>query len=105
MYAAFEADSEEVQREWVRFTQRVDKRLEEALRTTVKRSLQALSRLLNGDSKTEVMPLFRVTMVLERNARVELRPTIQQLFDTVHKVDGSMRILQGLLCGMHVLHS
>jgi hypothetical protein len=34
----------------------------------------------------KVLPLFRVTMVLERNSRVELRPTIQQLFDTVHKV-------------------
>jgi hypothetical protein len=40
MYKYFEADSEEVQREWVRFTQKVDKRLEDALRTTVKRSLQ-----------------------------------------------------------------
>jgi hypothetical protein len=40
MHAAFEGDGEEVQREWVRFTQRVDKRLEEALRATVKRSLQ-----------------------------------------------------------------
>lgn len=88
MHAAFEPDGEEVQREWVRFTQRVDKKLEDALRATVKRSLQALSRMLNGDSKTEVLPLFRVTMVLERNARVELRPTVQQLFDTVHKVCG-----------------
>jgi hypothetical protein len=86
MHAPFASDGEDVQREWVRFTGRVDARLEDALRSTVKRSLQALSRLLNGDSKTEVLPLFRVTMVLERNARVELRPTIQQLFDTVHKV-------------------
>ena len=50
MHTAFEPDGEEVQREWVRFTQRVDKKLEDALRATVKRSLQALSRLLNGDS-------------------------------------------------------
>jgi dynein heavy chain len=85
MHAAFSGDGEDVQREWVRFTQRVDRRLEDALRATVKRSLQALSKLLNGDSKTEVLPLFRVTMVLERNSRVELRPTIQQLFDAVHK--------------------
>jgi hypothetical protein len=84
MYSAFEGDGEEVQREWVRFTRRVDRRLEDALRSTVKRSLQALGRLLNGDSKTEALPLFRVTMVLERSS-VELRPTVQQLFDTVHK--------------------
>jgi hypothetical protein len=54
MHASFVSDGEDVQREWVRFTARVDRRLEDALRATVKRSLQALSRLLNGDSKTEV---------------------------------------------------
>jgi hypothetical protein len=36
----FEGDSEEVQREWVRFTQKIDKRMEDALRHTVKKSLQ-----------------------------------------------------------------
>lgn len=146
MHGAFAVDGEEVQREWVRYTARVDAKLEDALRATVKRSLQvwrascccmrvfgkggsvtarwwvavgcgracgpalaapavaaarmlrcraprprcqALSRLLNGDSKTEVLPLFRVTMALERSACVELRPTIQQLFDTVVKVRGA----------------
>lgn len=50
------------------------------------RKLQELSRLLNGDNKTEVMPIFHVTMVLERTNRVELRPTIQALFDTINSV-------------------
>jgi dynein heavy chain, axonemal len=59
LHTPFSADSEDVQREWVRFTVRVDKRMEEALHQTVRRSLQALSRLLNGDSKTEVLPIFR----------------------------------------------
>jgi hypothetical protein len=36
----FEGDSEEVQREWVRFRQKVDKKMEDALRHTVKKSLQ-----------------------------------------------------------------
>lgn len=40
MHGAFAADGEEVQREWVSFTARVDAKLEDALRTTVKRSLQ-----------------------------------------------------------------
>lgn len=40
MAKVFEQDGEEVQREWVRFTAKVDKKLEEALRHTVKRSLQ-----------------------------------------------------------------
>jgi dynein heavy chain len=55
----FEADSEEVLREWVRFTQAVDKRLEEALRAAVRRSLLDLSRLINGDKKQPVQPIFR----------------------------------------------
>ena len=50
----FEDDSEEVHREWVKYTQKIDKKLEDALRHTVKRSLQELSKLLNGDKKTEV---------------------------------------------------
>jgi hypothetical protein len=41
----------------------VDRQLQEALRSTIKRSLQALARMLNGDSKTEVLPIFRVTLV------------------------------------------
>ena len=55
----------------------VDKRLEEALRHTVKRSLQELSRVLNGDKKTEVVPVFNVMLVLEKTNRVELKPTVQ----------------------------
>eukprot|EP00798_Chlamydomonas_sp_ICE-L_P021926 gene21926-28972_t len=85
IYRVFESDSEEVQREWVKFTQRVDKKMEEALRYTVKKSLQEMSRLLNGDNKTEVTPIFHVTMCLERNNRVEMQPTIQSMFDMVHK--------------------
>lgn len=48
--------------------------------------MQELSRLLNGDAKTEVLPIFHVTMVLERTQRVELRPTIQALFDMTNTV-------------------
>jgi dynein heavy chain len=59
LHVYFEADSEDVQREWVKFTAKVDRKVEGALRHTVKRSLQELSRLLNGDSKTEVLPIFR----------------------------------------------
>eukprot|EP00879_Flechtneria_rotunda_P019356 GHRR01020328.1.p1 GENE.GHRR01020328.1~~GHRR01020328.1.p1 ORF type:complete len:1679 (+),score=578.13 GHRR01020328.1:143-5179(+) len=86
VYTHFEADGEDVQREWVKFTVKVDKKVEDALRHTVKRSLHELSRLLTGDSKTEVLPIFRVTLILERNQHVELRPTIQQLFDMTQKV-------------------
>lgn len=40
MHGIFKGDSEEVQREWVRFTAKVDKKMEDALRHTVKKSLQ-----------------------------------------------------------------
>ena len=40
IYEIFKSDSEEVQREWVRFTQKVDKKMEDALRHTIKKSLQ-----------------------------------------------------------------
>lgn len=59
LFTFFESDSEDVQREWVRFTAKVDKKVEAVLHHTVKRSLQELNRLLNGDSKTEVLPVFR----------------------------------------------
>lgn len=51
---------------------------------------QELSRLLNGDAKTEVQPIFAVTMVLERSNKVELQPTIQSLFDMIHKVSRNL---------------
>ncbi len=40
IHRVFEQDSEDVQREWVRFTQKVDRKLEDALRHVVKKSLQ-----------------------------------------------------------------
>jgi predicted Holliday junction resolvase-like endonuclease len=38
----FDADSEEVQREWVRYTKKVDKKMEDAVRHTIKKSLQVI---------------------------------------------------------------
>ncbi|CAD7695690.1 unnamed protein product, partial [Ostreobium quekettii] len=95
-YKFFESDTEEVQREWVRFTKMIDKKMENALRHTVKKSLQELSRVLNGDNKTEVVPIFHVMMVLEKSNRVELRPTIQALFDMIHNV--SRELITAISC-------
>eukprot|EP00232_Nephroselmis_pyriformis_P029065 CAMPEP_0182867354 /NCGR_PEP_ID=MMETSP0034_2-20130328/8675_1 /TAXON_ID=156128 /ORGANISM="Nephroselmis pyriformis, Strain CCMP717" /LENGTH=4528 /DNA_ID=CAMNT_0024999703 /DNA_START=83 /DNA_END=13669 /DNA_ORIENTATION=- len=85
-YEFFAGDTEEVQREWVRYTMKVDKKMEDALRYTVKKSLQELSRVLNGDAKTEVVPIFNVMVVLEKTNRVELRPTVQDMFNMIHNV-------------------
>ena len=82
----FAKDSEEVQREWVKFTQKLDKKVEDSLRYCVKRSLQEFSRLLNGDNKShEVSPLFHVTLVLSQN-HVNLSPDIDTLLDLVHRI-------------------
>ena len=51
--------------------------MEDGLRHTVKRSLQELSRVLNGDNKTEVVPVFTVPINLGKTNRVELKPTVQ----------------------------
>ncbi len=55
----------------------MDKKLEDALRTAVRRSLQEMSRALNGDKRLEVAPLFIVSLHLDETKRIELRPTVQ----------------------------
>ena len=54
-----------VQTHWVRYTEKMDRMVEEALRLKVQWSLQELSRAINGDGKNTPNPLFRVKVVLE----------------------------------------
>lgn len=42
--------------------------VEEALRSNIKRSMQELSRAINGDSKTSPNPLFGVLVILHQGA-------------------------------------
>lgn len=81
----FRTDAEDVQAEWQRFVEKIDRMLEDSLRTTVKRSLQELSRAINGDARTDVQPLFRINAVLMAN-HVEFEPTIASLKETVESV-------------------
>ena len=53
MFQNFKDGSSEVQREWRALVIQTDRNVELALRQTVKRSLQELSRAINGDAKTE----------------------------------------------------
>ena len=55
----------------------VDRRVEDALRAAVRRSLAELARLLAGDKRAEMAPLFTVALALERTNCIELRPTVQ----------------------------
>lgn len=61
-----------------------------SLGLSVKRSLADLSRAINGDAKTEVLPLFYVSLELERavgtSDTVELRPTLQDLANMIRSV-------------------
>ena len=79
-------DSEDVQREWREFMKRTDKSVEDALRQTVKRSLQEISRAINGDKKVEVNPLFKVCVVLDAANKVEHKPTMNSLTHMVNFV-------------------
>ena len=56
----------QVQQYWLTYMERVDRMVEEALRLAVKRSLQELSKAINGDSKALPDPLFRVQVVLRQ---------------------------------------
>ena len=85
MYMHFANDDRNVQHQWALFTRSVDTKIEDALRQTVKRSLQELSRAITGDAKQEPQPLFKVNVVLENN-RVEFQPTMIRLTQSVNIV-------------------
>lgn len=87
VYQVFSKDSEEVQQEWLNYIRRVDRMVEESLRQSVRRSLLELSRVINGDKKTEVVPVFNMTVVLDDSrGKVEMRPTMNELGSAVMSV-------------------
>jgi dynein heavy chain len=85
MFANFRDGSSEVQREWRELVRGVDREVETALRHTVKRSLQELSRAINGDAKSDPQTLFGVKIVLE-NSRIDYKPTMINLTHVVNIV-------------------
>ncbi len=85
MYNIFKADSEEVKKEWTLFTEKTDKLIESSLRQGVRKSLQELSKSINGDGKIEVSPLFQISVVLEMN-KVEMKPSLEELTQAVSRV-------------------
>lgn len=75
----------EVLREWRAFVKEIDSQVEAALRQTVKRSLQELSRAINGDAMSEPQTLFCLKLVLE-NGRIDYKPTMISLTHLVNIV-------------------
>ena len=62
---AYDACCLQVQQHWHRYTEKMDRMVEEAFRLNVKWSLQELSRAINGDGKSGPNPLFKVKVILE----------------------------------------
>eukprot|EP00163_Fabomonas_tropica_P002875 TRINITY_DN1232_c0_g1_i1.p1 TRINITY_DN1232_c0_g1~~TRINITY_DN1232_c0_g1_i1.p1 ORF type:complete len:4516 (+),score=1594.38 TRINITY_DN1232_c0_g1_i1:127-13674(+) len=96
-YEYFKHDTDKVLMEWMKYTEKIDKKIEESLRTTVRKSLQEISRAMNGDSKQEVQPLFKINVVLDKpqgqssgQQRVEFRPTMNNLKDMVNHISQEM---------------
>eukprot|EP00981_Chlorochromonas_danica_P004175 scaffold838_cov160-Ochromonas_danica.AAC.12 len=83
VFKNFKEGSSEVQREWRSQIATIDRNVEGALKHSVKRSLQELSRAINGDSKTEPQVLFTVNILLDE-MRVSYSPS---MIDLTHSVN------------------
>eukprot|EP00064_Thunnus_orientalis_P006207 superscaffoldBa00000637_g6223 len=89
IHNTFSDDGPEVHEHWVTYTEKVDHMVEEALRSNIKRSMQKLSRAINGDSKTSPSPLFKVVVALRQAApqttpKAEFSPTLGKLAQIVN---------------------
>jgi len=83
IYRNFREGSTEVQREWRSQITQIDRQVEQSLKHAVKRSLQELSKAINGDSKTEPQTLFTVQIKL-----VDMRVTyIPSMVNLTHSVN------------------
>ncbi|KAI8799348.1 dynein heavy chain and region D6 of dynein motor-domain-containing protein, partial [Cladochytrium replicatum] len=93
-FEVFKNDGKEVFNNWIKYVGKTDQMVEDAFRITVKRSLQELSKAINGDNKNhdvavEIHPLFKINVVLE-GQKVDYSPTLPHLEDTVNKVARNM---------------
>merc|ERR1712151_1315438 len=103
-YQFFENHPPDIQREWKQYVDKIDKKVEEALKKAVKTSLQDLCKALNGDSKTEPSPLFRISAVLD-DIRMDFKPPMNQLKDLLQVVcrDMTMTLIVIPRLGEHLL--
>jgi len=88
VYSLFRTDSIPVQKAWNKWIRSLDKRVESALRGTVKSSLGELQKAICGDplnKEAEVTPVFKLSIVLDGNL-VEYRPSIQDLTESINEV-------------------
>jgi len=83
IFRHFKDGSTEVQREWKSQLASVDRRVESSLKTAVKRSLQELSKAINGDSKVDPLTLFSVQLNLQDSSLVYM-PSMINLTNSVN---------------------
>lgn len=55
----------------------MEQRIEDSLSAAVKQAVLQILRSLVGEKKAEIPALFHVTLVIEKNQRLELKPTVQ----------------------------
>ncbi len=85
IYQYFKDGTQEVKREWRNQITQVDKIMEQSLKHSVKRSLQELSKAINGDSKSDPQTLFTVQIILDAS-RVTFMPSMVNLTHSVNVV-------------------
>lgn len=64
--------------------EKIDSMVEDALRQTIRISLQEISKAV-GDGKSEVQPFLQVSVVLEMQ-QVDYKPTFEELVQMVNHV-------------------
>ena len=83
IFRHFKEGSTEVQREWKSQIAQIDRRVEQSIKTAVKRSLQELSKAINGDSKTDPLTLFSVQLHLQDSSLIYI-PSMVNLTNSVN---------------------
>nr|XP_040043942.1 dynein heavy chain 2, axonemal isoform X1 [Gasterosteus aculeatus aculeatus] len=89
IHNTFSQDGPEVQEQWEIYTEKMDMLVEQALRSNIKRSMETLSRAINGDGKTSPSPLFKVLVALRQatpqtTPKVDFSPTLSKLAQSVN---------------------
>ncbi|XP_060146269.1 dynein axonemal heavy chain 2 isoform X4 [Globicephala melas] len=102
-YEVFKNDGPEIQQQWLQYTIRLDRMMEDALRLNVKMSLLELSKAINGDGKTTPNPLFQVLVILKNDmqggvAQVEFSPTLQTLASVVNDIGNHLFSTISVFC-------
>jgi len=97
-YEFFSKDGKDIQISWGKYVKGIDKKVEEALRMAVKKSLQEIAKAINGEGKgkeennSEIQPLFKVNVILD-NKKVGFDPSLEQLEDVVNSSAQDMILL------------